>query len=746
MLKRKSIIRQWGFSYAILLLVPLITILINYSYNAKTIEKEIVQAHELILNNLKNNIDSLMAEEWEMFSTFYLNEKFNKVLNAKELNAEFRFDAYKLKNELSYYCSSNEKLACWMYLEDQDYIVCSGGANDSLNIYNAQKLSNSAIPEFEEWKRFLSGDYANEFLFYDGLYSGTAVKNLVYANSLQGEVGKVNVFVTISISAIKDMIEELSEEFFLTIYMNDSIQDAEERVLVLNSAESVYLPQGISVEDIKKERGNFETADYTGISILSDNGKVTYFLLIPQEIFWKEASYIRNVHLVSLFITVILGICLIVLLLKRNFNPVSKLLNAIGNESGDGNEFERIEIAYSMLRQENAVMKNRIETQEKQLVSSYLLSVLKGRITMLTEGEQQIGLGISLENNNFALIGFYIPLKIEAGMKYDELSFFIVDNIWTELMEGEVFYRIEDGRFLYYLFCIPGGNEEKWKQKGLKKADFLCTLLEEKFNLSLLGAISAVETDINQAKYMYQSVMEALEYKSIVGGSGVVATDELFEPDENNKFHACHVMLQRALEKGSIEEACKASSELFRNTVHMPFLALKLKVLEAFQIVVDTYNKCITDSVKRMQLLAWLEQLLNADNPEETKRQFEGVIVFACTKIDGQWEAENKGIVKKVKEYVEANYTDSNLNVSSIAEKMNKNSKYVSKVFKEETGEGILEYINLLRIRKAQEILLTKSISQEELSAMVGYASTRTFRRSFIKIVGTTPSEYLESN
>ena len=77
---------------------------------------------------------------------------------------------------------------------------------------------------------------------------------------------------------------------------------------------------------------------------------------------------------------------------------------------------------------------------------------------------------------------------------------------------------------------------------------------------------------------------------------------------------------------------------------------------------------------------------------------------------------------------------------------MNRNTKYISKIFKEETGDGILDYINILRIRKAQEILLTRSISVEEVSAMVGYASTRTFRRSFTKIVGMTPSGYLESN
>ena len=65
MLRRKSVMKEWGISYALILLIPLITIFINYSYNTKIIQKEIMQAHELILDNLKDNIDLLMDEEWK---------------------------------------------------------------------------------------------------------------------------------------------------------------------------------------------------------------------------------------------------------------------------------------------------------------------------------------------------------------------------------------------------------------------------------------------------------------------------------------------------------------------------------------------------------------------------------------------------------------------------------------------------------------------------------------------------------
>ena len=746
MLKKRSIIREWGISYAVILLVPLITIFINYGYNVKIIRKEIMQAHELILDNLKSNIDLLMDEEREIFSKIYLNEKFQNLFYTHATDADFRFNVFKFNQEMALYGASDKNVAYWIYLEDKEFIIKSGGAERSINIYNAQRFMQSDMPDYEEWKEFLCGDYINEFLIYNGLYSASVDPNLVYANSFyDNDAGKINVFITISTMQLEELVASLPESSILTIYLDGEMNSSESRFLAIDSEGMTELPDNISMDDVRENKGTFEVAEYMGISTSSDNGRAIYSLLIPQETFWKESSYIRNIHFVSLLIAVFVGACLIVGLVKRNFKPVSGILEVLGNNNEEINEFDHIRDACNIMRQENIAMKKTIEVQEESMVSSYLLSLLKGRVTKVGKNEKQLGLDLLFQKGAFALIGFYIPRKKEESIENDELSFFVVDNIFSELMEKESFYRIEDGRFIFYLFCISNQHEEEWKEKSLKHANFLCDILEEKFGLLLSGVISEVTKDIAQAKNLYQSVMECFEYRKIIGGSGVILAEELKDSEENNLTGAYRLMLEQALENGKEDEICLILERLFGNIDHMPFIALRLRVLEAFQIVSDSYNKYISDSVKQMQLLSQLEQLLNADNPEALKQQFNGILTFACSKISGQWEAESRNIVKMIKEYVESNYTDSNLNISTIAEKMHRNPKYISKVFKEETGEGILDYINLLRIRKAQEILLTRSVSVETVSEMVGYASTRTFRRCFAKVVGVTPSGYLEN-
>ena len=749
MLRKKSIIIEWGISYALILVIPLITIFINYGYNTKIIQKEIIQAHELILDNLKDNIDLLFEEEWKMFSNFYFNEEVNNLIYAQEMDANFYFDARTFKSQLAAYSSvRNEKMSYWLYIEDKDYIINSMGGHRSLNIYNSQKLLGAEMPTYEDWMNFLRGDFVNEFLFYDGLYTTKSNNNLVYANSYSylNNVGKVNVFISIPISVIESMVTSLPEGSLLAVCLDSEEENMRSQLLVIDSKGITEIPNNVTMNDLNDSHGIFEVADYMGISVRSANQKATYALLIPQEIFWRDSSYIRNVHLISFLITIVIGICLVIFLVKRNFKPVSGILAVVGNEKENINEFDQIKDACYMMWQENTIMKKSIASQEKAMISSYLLALLKGRVKKISDSEQQTGLGLLFQNGTFALIGIYVQYKKDQSMEDDELSFFVVDNIFSELMQEENFYKVEDGRFIYYLFCIPNGHEDTWKVEALRHAKFLCDLIDEKFDMLITVAISEVEQDIGQAKYMYQSVMEAFEYKKIIGGNGVITTKELEEPDENNQLHVCHVMLEKALEKGNVEAAYLASAQLFHESESMSFIALRLRVLEAFLVVVDSYNRYIADSVKRMQLLPWLEQLLNAEERELIEQKFNEVLAFVCTKINGQWEVESKSLVKTVQEYVEVNYADSNLNISSIAENMNRNSKYVSKVYKDETGEGILDYINILRIRKAQELLLTKNVSVDQVSVLVGYASTRTFRRSFVKIVGMTPSEYLERN
>ena len=744
MLKKKRVITGWIVSYMMILFVPLITIWVNYNYNAQVIQQEIMQAHELILGNLKSNIDILLENEKTIFSYCYENDTLKEFVTS-EKNADFYWNVYSMKEDISSYTiGENNKIECWIYLKQQDYLITSNtGTGDSASLYMSQQGSGSEMLTYGVWRAFLEDKYVNQYIFEEEVSRQKINKNLTFANTYRYYGDEIaNIFIKIPISVIQEYLTDLPNGSLFAIALDKG--NGANEFCIFNGDGEVEIPANLDINTLFVSE-SIEFDDYMGIMKKSDTKCMNYALLVPKEVFWKDARYVRNIHIISLFATIFVGFVLVVFLVKKNYTPLSELLRNIKIENKEINEFKLIETAYNRIHMQNNAMRKMAQKHEDKLIGNYLLSLLKGRIIKLKDYEQQIGFDLPLNEVIYAFVGLSVPV-INRNLEQDELHFFIVDNILSELMSEYRFYRIDDGRFMYYLFYLPETQEKLWKEKCENKMEYMCEILDEKFNLPVTVVISTTERNFDQIKYVYQSMMDAFEYKRIIGGEGIVWIDEVQQYDENRQLHICHELLIQAFEKANIKEVKRISEELFSSMGNMSFIVMKLRVLEIFLLINDSYSNFIIDSVKRMQLLSWLEILIRTETIEDLKRKYEEMLEFACTRIGSQWESENKKIVKAVKKNIEEKYMDCNLSIATIAEDMERNSQYISKVFRAETGDGITDYISRMRVYKAQEILLSKKISIEEVGSIVGFASVRTFRRCFTKYIGCTPSAYIEKN
>ena len=121
---------------------------------------------------------------------------------------------------------------------------------------------------------------------------------------------------------------------------------------------------------------------------------------------------------------------------------------------------------------------------------------------------------------------------------------------------------------------------------------------------------------------------------------------------------------------------------------------------------------------------------------------FPGLFTFICDKISRIQQTEVREIIINIRNFITENYTSQNLSVSSIADHLERNSKYISRLFKEDTGIGLLDYINQYRICQAKKLMQSKEYSFEKIAEMVGYANVQTFRRAFVKFTGENPSKF----
>ena len=100
------------------------------------------------------------------------------------------------------------------------------------------------------------------------------------------------------------------------------------------------------------------------------------------------------------------------------------------------------------------------------------------------------------------------------------------------------------------------------------------------------------------------------------------------------------------------------------------------------------------------------------------------------------------GIFPSINSYIKKHYDNKNLSLTTIADAMGLTVKYISKRFKYETGQGLLNFINSVRIQKAKDFLKDGQYTLKQVSEMAGYSNIKTFRRVFMKIEGLDPREY----
>ena len=93
-------------------------------------------------------------------------------------------------------------------------------------------------------------------------------------------------------------------------------------------------------------------------------------------------------------------------------------------------------------------------------------------------------------------------------------------------------------------------------------------------------------------------------------------------------------------------------------------------------------------------------------------------------------------------QYIQENYADPSLAVSSMAAAFHLSGKYLSQLFKEQTGSKISAFIEQKRIDLACRLLRSTTLSVSEVGVASGYALTHTFRVAFKRSLGVTPLEW----
>lgn len=189
-------------------------------------------------------------------------------------------------------------------------------------------------------------------------------------------------------------------------------------------------------------------------------------------------------------------------------------------------------------------------------------------------------------------------------------------------------------------------------------------------------------------------------------------------------------------------EFCKIVKSNFEHS-HIPVIMLTAKntlqsKIEGLELGADAY---IEKPFSKEYLFAQISSLLL--NRNMVRKYFASsplvhIKSMAHSKADERFlETLNETISKRIE--------DTELDVEHLAGIMNMTRVTLYRKIKAISNLSPLELINIIRLKKAAELLAEGDHKIYEVSAIVGYSSQSNFARNFLKQFNMTPTEYMQS-
>ncbi|MGM0209213.1 two-component system, response regulator YesN [Enterococcus sp. DIV0421] len=136
--------------------------------------------------------------------------------------------------------------------------------------------------------------------------------------------------------------------------------------------------------------------------------------------------------------------------------------------------------------------------------------------------------------------------------------------------------------------------------------------------------------------------------------------------------------------------------------------------------------------------------LFNSNKYMDIKNTVNNYLDFCFNIVRQNHDSKSKDLISEIIDYINLHYPEK-ITLKSISENFYISPVYLSTFFKKKMNINFVDYLTDIRLKKAQEYLLTSCYSSSQISTLVGFDNPRYFTKVFKKKIGLTPIEFRKS-
>lgn len=747
-----SIVYSWILSYILILLVTIVLTGLVHGIAKSTIETEINKSNRLVLSNIKDSIDSALNEINKFSIDLSMNQSIQDAYNLTRDTDDYYYRLYKAANSLADYKLFYKSLkGYYIFINELQLVMSPGVVNSSVNYFDGYIKSKDYT--YDKWLDVMNHIHQGEYIMLPHHEAGT---------NDQKALSLIRSFPITSRDKISaNIVIMLDFNSLLNNVTNDS------SIIVLDNGNNIIAKSDPKIADIDYSELSGDSGILTkytdskkivALYITSDQTKWKYVMITPEYIFWEKAEYIKNIMIGEIVLCIFLVGFMSFYFIKKNYHPIQELIYYISKKLntgsiGEKNEYNFIRQAINKTIAEREQFESILSRQNAVLKENFIVSLLKGRDISMPVHEFVTSYNITFEYDKYGVIVIYIDgidkdlweINNNGNIVEYRLITFVIKNVVEEIISrNSRCYIVEVDNILTCVINTASENDDFKKMLSAEINEAKC-FIRENFKIDLAFAASSLHSSIEDLAAAYNEAVSAMEYSRIMDEDKIVFFSDIaaqrgngyYYPDE--KIHK----LNNYIKLSDYASANRIIEDIFNAMVINSTSAdiAGFIVLNIAGMIIKTLSEAEEEHESEfLECVNLAGQLIKCNTLVEMKKKMQGIVEQACYIERKRHESTDFKIKDTIRQIVADNYTDPGFGIGSIAESIGKSPYYVSKIYKDQTGEGILDLINRVRIEKAKE-LLKQELTQELIAEKVGFTNVRTFQRVFKKIEGTTPGK-----